>query len=1080
MKFYVDIIERSESAFAKTGSSVPIHFPEMANNPPSSGMQPVRPPIIGHVGPPPNPPPPMSMQFRPVVLPPPLPPFVPVAPSQFQTGGHSNMGMPPHPQYPQAVPPQQLHPPPIQRPGPGQGPSLAQPVMSAHVQQQMSNNFVPSYGTSGISHVTYTVLSSSGGQQQMNMGPTAQQMPLPQTDAPSFGQPWFSTGNQNVQSVMSVPLVAEQSGGEQAWLSSGPQNIKPVTPMQQNGEQNHAGTQQWLSGGEQKVESGDSHQTGEKIAAMGKNTSPDLAIKVPSDWKEHTTREGKKYYYNKRTKISSWEKPFELMSPIERADASTDWREFIAPDGRRFYHNKVTKQSKWLIPDVVKLARERANAAPCEGIPTANDVNSSGLEALASVANNSFLSPPEMASSPVSVTPIGNQDGSSSTRDEVDNSKPETSEMKTPRETPRKTTPMRISDVSPQEARPSSVRNSTGSIEEVDRSSEVSGGADNNALEEKRVDQGPLVYESKEEAKNAFKALLESANVASDWNWDQAMKVIINDRRYGALRTLGERKQAFNEFVGQKKKQDAEEKRARNKKSREDFMTMLQESMELTSSTRWSKAVTMFENDERFQAVERVTDREDLLKDHLEELKKKERAKALEEHKRHKAEYLEFLKSCDFIKASSQWRKVQHRLEHDERFSRLEKIECLEIFQVMFDYKFTLVVQSNQEYIRELEMHEEEDRKLQIEESRKIERKNRDEFRKLMEEHAASGILTHQTLWRDYSTKVKDNPAYVAVSSNTSGSSAQDLFDDVVDDLEKQFLEDKESIEEAIKNKKISLLTTWTLEDFKSALSLSKNTSTKPISDVNLKLVLDELLVITKGKEEKEAMKRKRLAENVHAFLFSLKELSSSSKWEDCKSLVEGRFNGQESFFREIFDKFILELKDKAKEKERRRKEEKAKKERERSRREKKEKDRRNKDRGSHERRKERERHKTDETDSDGSGSHDLEDSKRSKERSRRQHRQRVRTLDETNFDDDDDKERSRSRKQSVDSKRSKQKEKDAETGSESQSKRHKRDHRDAFVKITEHNESKDGEIDEDVEFQFLDSKQRPKVQVEK
>lgn len=27
----------------------------------------------------------------------------------------------------------------------------------------------------------------------------------------------------------------------------------------------------------------------------------------------------------------------------------------------------------------------------------------------------------------------------------------------------------------------------------------------------------------------------------------QAMRVIINDRRYGALRTLGERKQAFNE-----------------------------------------------------------------------------------------------------------------------------------------------------------------------------------------------------------------------------------------------------------------------------------------------------------------------------------------------------------------------------------------------------------------------------------------------------------------------------------------------------------------------------------------------------
>lgn len=77
-------------------------------------------------------------------------------------------------------------------------------------------------------------------------------------------------------------------------------------------------------------------------------------------------------------------------------------------------------------------------------------------------------------------------------------------------------------------------------------------------------------------------------------------------------------------------------------------------------------------------------------------------------------EYLEFLKSCDFIKvsvlvelasvpmlcfifpggitsllltdfvqASSQWRKVQDRLEADERCPRLEKIDRLEIFQVV-------------------------------------------------------------------------------------------------------------------------------------------------------------------------------------------------------------------------------------------------------------------------------------------------------------------------------------------------------------------------------------------------------------
>jgi pre-mRNA-processing factor 40 len=36
-----------------------------------------------------------------------------------------------------------------------------------------------------------------------------------------------------------------------------------------------------------------------------------------SDWQEHTSADGKKYYYNKKTRQSSWEKPAELMTPLE-------------------------------------------------------------------------------------------------------------------------------------------------------------------------------------------------------------------------------------------------------------------------------------------------------------------------------------------------------------------------------------------------------------------------------------------------------------------------------------------------------------------------------------------------------------------------------------------------------------------------------------------------------------------------------------------------------------------------------------------------------------------------------------------
>ncbi|CAL9242476.1 unnamed protein product [Arabidopsis halleri] len=198
---------------------------------------------------------------------------------------------------------------------------------------------------------------------------------------------------------------------------------------------------------------------------------------------------------------------------------------------------------------------------------------------------------------------------------------------------------------------------------------------------------------------------------------------------------------------------------------------MLEECVELTPPTRWSKAMTMFEEDERFKALEREKDRRNIFEDHVSELKEKERVEALEDRKRNIIEYQRFLESCNFIKPNSQWRKVQDRLEVDERCSRLEKIDQLEIFQ---------------EYLRDLEREEEEKKKIQKEELKKAERKHRDEFRGLIEEHIATGELTAKTIWRDYLMKVKDLPVYSAIASNSSGATPKDLFEDAVEDLKKR------------------------------------------------------------------------------------------------------------------------------------------------------------------------------------------------------------------------------------------------------------------------------------------------------
>ncbi|XP_048336342.2 pre-mRNA-processing protein 40A isoform X2 [Ziziphus jujuba] len=764
----------------------------------------------------------MSSQFRPPI--PALPQsqqFIPVGSQHFQPVGRGvpmvNVRVPPQapkpPVYGQPMP--QLPPRPGQ-PGmllPSQTVPLAVGQPKGHFtsesplplpSSQAPNNYMPSLG---------------GGRG----------MPLSSsyTFTPSYGVQRGNDGSTQYQSIPQVHVANVSSGG-QLRPSTESQSTAIVTPMQQTNEQPPM----------------------MNVAAPATSTQPSLSAEASSDWREHTSADGRRYYYNRKTKLSSWDKPLELMTATERADASTNWKEFTSLDGRKYYYNKVTKESKWRVPEELKLVREKVEKASVEETQQEMPVNSSVPTSVSPTVaeptpsgDTSSSKAEGVASSPVSVAPVPAADlqtmvvprssalpvVAATMKTNTDGDQIPTNAVLTfdavTGSAGTSVTGISIATEPMNNVNNFSAMDVVGSADEVhvlvkeeDLKGVIGEKISDTASEDKTVDREPLVYGNKQEAKNAFKALLEDANIGCDWTWDRAMRVIINDKRYGVLKTLGDRKQAFNEFLIQRKKQDAEERRMKQKKAREEFKKMLEESTELTSSMRWGKAESLFESDERFKLVERDRDRRDLFENHVEELRKKERAKAQEERKCNIMEYRHFLESCDFIKASSQWRRVQDRLEADERCLRLEKIDRLEIFV---------------EYTRDLQKEEEEQKKIQKEELRKVERKNRDQFRKLMEDNVAAGLLTAKTHWREYCMKVKDLPAYKEVASNTSGPTPKDLFEDVAEELQKQYHEDRTQIKDAIKLRKIMLSTAWTFEELKSAIV--NDISSPPVSDTNLK-----------------------------------------------------------------------------------------------------------------------------------------------------------------------------------------------------------------------------------------------------
>ncbi|KAG8045070.1 hypothetical protein GUJ93_ZPchr0008g13208 [Zizania palustris] len=1033
------------------------------NMQPSGPPQQSRPPMMGSNAPPQNLGPPMAMQFRPLVPQQQSPQFMQQG-QQFRPVGQAmpgvNIGMP------------------------------ARPMSSVPLQPQATfpGGHMPTMGAP-IPPSSYTYQPSS----------------VP----PPIGQPWGTALGQN------VPLV---------------------TPLVQPGQQ--------------------------AVSSSATLPSINSAESSSSDWQEHASADGKKYYYNKKTRQSSWEKPAELMTPLERADASTEWKEFTTSEGRKYYYNKVTKQSKWTIPDELKIAREIAEKAsnPCPDQeteitagapsgPTSNSVEPSvpanQSSTMTSIVASSTLD--GAANSVPGSGPSHNMENTSNSSNiAMQNGGPNASVAPvTSTEVPSVASDTGTSRRNDEHSSLTSTVDtqngaSTEDLEEAKKTIAVPGKMNITPVEDKTIEEEPVIYVNKLEAKNAFKALLESSNVEFDWTWDQAMRVIINDKRYGALKTLGERKQAFNEYLNQRKKLEAEERRVKQRKSRDDFLTMLEECKELTSSTRWSKAITMFEDDKRFSAVERPREREDLFENYLMELQKKlkplattiatchwhksatdvavpfrsywwvvqrlllktppspfeaadatrgpfeaasaspvplpsppfedaaspseaadatrgpfkaasalpgsppsppfedaavplrsrrgtppgtrdsvstERVKAVEEHKRHIAEYRAFLESCDFIKASTQWRKVQDRLDDDERCSRLEKIDRLEIFQ---------------EYIRYLEKEEEEHKRIQKEQLRRQERKCRDEFRMMLEEHVAEGILTTKTRWRDYCAQVKDSHAYLAVASNTSGSMPKELFEDVMEELEKQFQDDKTRIKEAIKSGKISMTISCTWEHFQTAVM--DDDTFKGITSTNMKLIYDDQVERLREKEAKEAKKRQRLGENFSDLLYSIKEISASSTWDDSKALFEDsqeyRMLDSENYARELFEECVVHLKERLKEKERLREEEKAKKEREREEKErKKEKERKEKEHREKERDREKEREKDkgkdrsrrDEMDIDAvdADSHGLKDKKREKDKEKKQKRHHHDTADDLSSERDEKDDSKKSRRHSSDRKKS-------------------------------------------------------------
>jgi pre-mRNA-processing factor 40 len=294
------------------------------------------------------------------------------------------------------------------------------------------------------------------------------------------------------------------------------------------------------------------------------------------EWTEHVTKDGKKYYFNKRTQSSSWVKPDTSRPQVTPKEQDTcPWKEYTTPNGKKYYHNRLTNVSEWNMPEEYRLWLEKQNPS--------------------TQGNSASIAQP--ASNPTSMTPT----------------------MTATNHT------MAASSIQPNQSVAHNNYSSPPQQKVISHPSIVVTSTSRTVTTITNPKQ--LVFATKEEAKAAFISLLVDKNILCDYTWEATMQRVIDDPRYKALSNLSERKEAFNEYVEKRRKEEEKQRREHEKKIRDDFCMMLQQHKEVDSKSSYKRIYKQFENDERYKNVPTDEEREYFFEVYLRDLEKEKRVR---------------------------------------------------------------------------------------------------------------------------------------------------------------------------------------------------------------------------------------------------------------------------------------------------------------------------------------------------------------------------------------------------------------------------------------------------------------------
>merc|ERR1719183_802576 len=229
---------------------------------------------------------------------------------------------------------------------------------------------------------------------------------------------------------------------------------------------------------------------------------------------------------------------------------------------------------------------------------------------------------------------------------------------------------------------------------------------------------------------------MEQKGVNSKSTWKQCLRLIKHDPRWGALKTKGQKKQAFAEYTGKRRRIEARQARQAARKAREDFEAMLKESKELHPRSRYREAEESFKEDERFLAVAERRDREEIFDEYIHSWAKEVREKKRAEVKKLQDDFKALLKGVDPpITVDSEGEDVKEGLAGKPTFDSMPRNDRYDAFKA---------------YTRELQEIEREKKRLAKIERRKIEDEQKIILDALLDKQLSAGKIAVETEYEKF------------------------------------------------------------------------------------------------------------------------------------------------------------------------------------------------------------------------------------------------------------------------------------------------------------------------------------------